>query len=97
VREGSPGRGAPGDLIRTRICLYTSEDWEPDVQPGEILIVVGQAPYSTLPSTDWGGDPTRFWAPHIAALHPASGQVYGFWDGSDYDIFNRAEAHNQGE
>lgn len=97
MREGSDRRAQPGDLIRTLISLYTSEDWEADVEPGEILIVVGRAPYESLPSPDWGGDATRFWAPHIAALHPASGQVYGFWGEGDYEIFNRAEAHNQGE
>ena len=97
MREGSDRRAQPGDLIRTLISLYTSEDWEADVEPGEILIVVGRAPYESLPSPDWGGDATRFWAPHIAALHPASGQVYGFWGEGDYEIFNRAEAHNRGE
>jgi len=97
VRAGSDRRGRPGDLIRTAIALYTSEDWEPDVQPGELLIVVAEAPYSALPDPSWGGEPSRFRGQHIAALHSASGQIYGFWGDKDYEIINRAEAHNRGE
>lgn len=67
------------------------------MEPGDILLVIAAAPYQTLPDPAWVSEPGWYQAPHIAAQCTRTGIMVGFTDPWDYDIFNRAEAHNKGE
>ena len=97
MRKGRDRRGRPGDLITSRTVIFDALATHSIVEPGDILMVIAAAPYQALPDPTWVSDPGWYQAPHIAAQCTRTGILVGFTDPWDYDIFNRAEAHNKGE